>query len=115
MRRGAHRRYVARQIYSVAHTRRIYSWEALLDKPFRLRGHIQIHALAAGTVHLADDSSRHDIARRKLLPFVVALHEALQINIAENRPLSAQRFRQKKTRRALHCQRRGMELYELHI
>jgi hypothetical protein len=48
--------------------------------------------LAIGAMHLADDSAGDDIARGKLLCFVVTLHEALEIDVAENRSLTAERL-----------------------
>src|SRR5216683_692980 len=76
-------------------------------KSVGLRSHIEIDMLAAGAVHLADDGARHDVARRQFLGFVVALHKALKIDVAQNRALAAQRFGEKKPWRALHCERRG--------
>ena len=45
-----------------------------------------------GSVHFADDGAGHDVARRKLLRFVVALHKALEIDVAQDAAFAAQRF-----------------------
>ena len=66
-------------------------------------------------MHLADDGAGHDVAGSEFLRFVITLHESFEADVAEDSAFSAQRLREQKSRRAFHCERGGMKLYELHV
>src|ERR1700687_300376 len=71
--------------------------------------------LAARAMHFRNDRPGHHVARRKLLRFVITLHEPLQINVAKHSALAAQRFREKKTWRTLYSQSGRMKLYKFQV
>src|SRR5208283_4874324 len=61
------------------------------------------------------DGTRHDVARGQLPQLVIVAHEALQLEVTQVAAFAAERLRQKKSRRILQEQRRGMKLHELHV
>ncbi len=102
MRRGANGRDIAREVDAVAHAGGVNARETFLDEAFGLGGHVQINVFAVGAVHLADNGAGDDIARGELLRFVVALHETLEIDVAESGSFAAERFREQESRRAFN-------------
>src|SRR5439155_3698445 len=115
VRRWTNGREVTREIQAVAETRGIDKREALLEKFFALRGHVQIDIRALRAVHFRDDGASHDIARSELLGFAVALHEAIEIYVAQDPAFAAQRFGKEKPWRAFDSERGGVKLDELHV
>ena len=112
---GADWRHVGGQIETVAEAGGVDARETFLQEFSGLGGHVQINVLCGGAMHFADDSASDDIACGQLLGFGVALHEALEKNIAEDAAFSAQRLGKQEARRALDGESSGMELHELHV
>src|SRR6266404_8043988 len=101
MGRGANRRHIGGEIEAIVEAGGVNTRETFLQEFGGLGGHVQVYVLRIGAMHFADDGASDDIARSKLLRFGVALHEALEKNIAEDATFSAQGFGKQETRRAL--------------
>ena len=106
---------VAGKIEAIAEARGVDAWETLFEELLGLGGHVEIDMLAVGFVHFADDGARDDIARSKLLSFVVALHEAFEMDIAEDATFAAECFAEEESRGAFDGESGGMELHEFHV
>src|SRR2546421_2765864 len=98
-------RDVSGKIEAVAFAGGINSRKTLFEKVFRLRCHVQVNVWRVGALHFADDGAGNDVARRKFLRFVVALHEAFEIDVAQDAAFAAQRFGKKKAWRAFYGER----------
>ncbi len=57
-----------------------------------LVGDIQIDMIAAGSLHLRINSSRHYVARGKRQTRIILLHELLAIKIAKHSAVAAHRL-----------------------
>src|SRR5437762_10537594 len=99
----ADRGHIAGEIQAVAETRFVDSREALLQKFFVLRSHVEIDVAALRSMHLGDNGARHHVARSQFLRFVVSLHEALKSDVAEDPALATQGLGKQESRRALYC------------
>ena len=73
----------------------------------------QIHRTVP--LRLADDASRHHVARRQVRVGMVARHERLVIAVDQPRPFPADGFGNEKTRRPFLVERGRMKLDELEI
>src|SRR5712692_4608147 len=115
MRRRTHGGHVGGEFETVLLAGGVNPREAFLEKFLALRGHVEIDKVTSRAVHLRDNGAGHDVPRRQFLRLVIALHKAFQVDVAENTPLAAKRFRKQKTRRALDGQGRRMKLNKLEI
>ena len=111
----AHGSHVAGEIETVARTRGEDTRETLFQKFLGLGGHVQVDVVAVRFDHLRGNRPRNNVARSQFLCFVIALHEAFQVNVAQNPAFPAQRFTQQKSWRTFDRERRGVKLHELHI
>jgi len=115
VRGGTYGSEVAGKIQAVAEAGGIDERETLFEEVLGLGGQVEIDMLAIRFVHFADDSAGEDIARSELLGFVVALHKAFEMDIAEDAAFAAECFAEKKARGAFEGEGGGMELDEFHV
>ncbi len=80
--------------------------------------HVEVYgARLTGTrTHaFASDGASHDIARGEFEQWMIALHEALLLVVAQPRSFAAQGFAQQEARHAGQTEGGGVELIELHV
>ena len=106
---------VARKIEAVAETSSVDARETLLEKFFRLGGHVEVNVVGIRAMHFADDGAGNNIAWCEFLGFVIALHEAFEMNIAEGAAFTAKGFAEEEARGAFHGKGSGMELDKFHV
>ena len=112
---GTDGRHVRGEIETVAEAGGIDARKALLQKLGGFGGHVEINVLGLRAVHFADDGASNDVARSQLLRFRVALHKAIEINVAKDAAFTAQSFRKEEAWRASNGESGGMKLHKLHI
>ena len=76
---------------------------------------VEVIELAPATEDFHHHGAGNDVARGKLPRFVVARHEALELDVPQQAALAAQRLAEQKSRRALDVKRGGVELDKLHV
>ena len=86
---GTDRSEVTGEIEAVGEARRIDPGKTLFEKLLGFGSHVELDMPAIGAIHFADDGTGNNIAGSEFLSFVVALHEALQINVAKNGAFAA--------------------------
>src|SRR5262245_13152714 len=115
MRRGRHRQSVFGNVEAELLAGLIDLRKAMNHQITVQSRHIQKHISRSRSTHFRDDRPGNYIARRKLGPFIVTIHEPLAIGITQDPALAAHSFAQKKTWSPLDIKRGWMELDEFHV
>ena len=115
MRGGAHRDQISSDIQAKRLAGGVNARETFSHVVGVESRHVEIDKVGSNFMHFCDDGAGDDVARRKLAGFVIVLHEAMQIGVAEDAAFAAESLGKKETRRVLDAERRGMKLDELEI
>ena len=107
---GIDRDQVLCKIHAVLQAPLVDRGEAVAQEGGVLVRDIQIKVGAAGALLLQHDGAADHVARGKLQPVVIAVHEALPVAVEQIRPLAAHGFADQKLLAVLRMEGGGMEL-----